>query len=149
MLNIWFDGFDKKCIKDPKSYFNLHKKPNWFNNEWVKKVIKEIDNVNAIKDEYMESPVFGAMSPERLSPGCKCLILLYAKPDCNVYASRCGDNCAKYILELAEEKDITITLHDGMIFTKDFTARILDTNKLITTGFEYIREYINWKYGKL
>ena len=63
MLNIWFDGFDKKCIKDPKSYFNLHKKPNWFNNEWVKKVIKEIDNVNAIKDEYMESPVFGAMSP--------------------------------------------------------------------------------------
>ena len=26
MLKIWVNGFRKDCIKDPNSYFNLHKK---------------------------------------------------------------------------------------------------------------------------
>ena len=48
------------------------------------------------------------MAPERLSSGCKCLILLYVNPTCNVYASRCGDNCSGFILDLAEKTDVVL-----------------------------------------
>ena len=47
---------------------------------------------------------------------CKSLILLYVNPLCNVYASRCGDNCAKYILDLTDETDVIITSYLAMDF---------------------------------
>lgn len=97
MLKIWLGPFRKNCIINPSGYFDDHKKPEWFNDPWVKEVIKKIDHVDAIKDEYMVSPILGAMTPMHLSSGCKSLILLRQNPMCNVYATRCGDNCAKYI----------------------------------------------------
>lgn len=131
MLKIWVNGFRKDCLRNTSRYFDLHKKPSWFNIPWVKRVIKEIDDVDAIKDEYMESSLFGAISPDRLSSGCKCLILLYENPLCNVYASRAGDNCSDYILELAEKTDVIITLHHFMKFERDFDAELLDINHVV------------------
>lgn len=148
MLKVWFDGFKNGCIKDPSSFFNLHKKKEWFSDKRVIHVIKEIDNVDVIKDECLVSPEFGGMSPERLSSGCKAIILLLMNPSCNVYASRCGDNCAKYILELAEYTDVVITLHHAMNFPRDFVCEILDNGKVVTTRADFLREYLNWKYKK-
>lgn len=149
MLNIWFDGFGHNCITGPPVYFNLHKSKDWFNNDYVRKIIKDIDGVTAVKDEYMEEPILGAMSPERLSSGCKALILLYTVPDINIYASRMGDNCAKYIIDISKEKDITITLHHAMLFPCDFEARILDNGVITHSAEEYLHEYFDWKYGKI
>lgn len=84
--------------------------------------MKKIDHVDAIKDEYMVSPM-------HLSSGCKSLILLRQNPMCNVYATRCGDNCAKYILDLAEDQDVMITLHHTMLFPRDFNGVVLDTGE--------------------
>ena len=46
-------------------------------------------------------------------------------------ASACGDNCAKWIVEIAKEKDLTINLHHIMDFSvcNDFEAVIMNTNK--------------------
>ena len=59
MLKIWVKGFREDCIKDPGLYFNYHKDRSWFNRDDVRQVIKEIDDTIAVKDEYLESPVFG------------------------------------------------------------------------------------------
>ena len=53
MLKIWVNGFQEGCIKDPNSYFNLHKKKDWFNRSDVKEVIKEIENTIAVKDDVI------------------------------------------------------------------------------------------------
>lgn len=148
MLNIWFDGFKHKCVTNPSKYFDIHKDKDWFNNDYVRRIIKDIDGVIAVKDEYMEEPIFGAMSPERLSSGCKALILLYIHPELNIYASRMGDNCAKYLIDMSKEKDITVTLHHAMVFPHDFDAVILDTGKEVHTRKEYMHEYIGWKYKR-
>ena len=137
MLKIWVNGFQKGCIKDPNSYFNLHKKKDWFNRPDVKEVVKEIDNTIAVKDEYMESPIFGGMAPERLSSGCKAVILLYVNPLCNVYASRCGDNCAPAIVRLAEKTDVIITLHHMMVFPEEFEAIMLDKGVAVHSRREF------------
>lgn len=141
MLKIWVDGFKDGCIKDPNSYFNLHKKRDWFNRQDIKEVIKEIDNTIAVKDEYLESPVFGGMAPERLSSGCKAVILLYINPLCNVYASRCWDNCVPSIVRLAEKTDVIITLHHMVVFPEKFEAIMLDTETAVHSRREFYLEY--------
>ena len=141
MLKIWVRGFRDDCIINPNGYFNSHKNRDWFNRSDVKEVIKEIDNSIAVKDEYIESPVYGGMAPERLSSGCKSVILLYINPLCNVYASRCGDNCVPAILRLAEKTDVVITLHHIMKFPKEFKAMMMDTGVVVNSREEFLREY--------
>lgn len=51
----------EKLIKNVNGYFISHKQRDWFNDSLVKKIIKDIDDTIAVKDEYLESPVFGGM----------------------------------------------------------------------------------------
>lgn len=145
MLRIWVKGFREDCIKNPNGYFDLYKKKEWFNNEYAKRYIKAIDDSIHVKDEYIESPVYGGISPRDLSSGCKCLIMLAVLDDCNVYASRMGDNCAKFIVELAEKKDITITLHHAMNFPDKMHAIMMDTGVIVNSRREFVREYARIK----
>lgn len=142
MLNIYVGEFMDNCIINVTSYFNRNKKKDWFNLPVVKRIIKDIDNTIAIKDEYLESPVFGGMSPQGLSTGCKAVILMEVLDNVNIYATKCGNNCVNDILEIASRKDVTITLHHPMEFPKDgFTAKIMETNVIIHTWKEFIDEY--------
>ena len=137
-------GSDYKdgCIRNVNGYFNRNKKKEWFNREDVKRIIKGIDNTIAVKDEYMESPIFGGMAPERLSGGCKAVILMSVLDNPHIYATKCGDNCVPYIIEVSRNKDVTITLHHCMIFPEDgFDAYIIETGKLIHTRKEFIDEF--------
>lgn len=148
MLKIWLGNFQKGCIKNPDRYFNLHKEKEWFDRQDVRDIIKNIDNVDVVDGECLNSKVFGGMSPERLSSGCKSLILLTINPQCNVYASRCGDNCAGYILDLAENNDVIITLHHGMLFPRDFEGVILDNGRKINSRKDFANAYIDFKYSQ-
>ena len=77
-------GIGVVCIVQVTSYFNLFKKKEWFNRESVKRIIYNIDKTVAVKDEYLESPVFGGMAPERLSTGCKAVILMEVLDQANI-----------------------------------------------------------------
>lgn len=145
MLSILFGDFAEDCIRNVTGYFNTMKQKDWVNDSFVKSVIKEIDSSDAIRDEYIESPVFGAMSPDRLSCGCKAVILLKVLDNPNVYASKCGDNCSCKILELAKVKDITITLHHCMKFPYDFEAYLPELGKYIHSRKEYIDEFYTFR----
>lgn len=141
MLYIRVGDFTKECITDVKFNFKRYKKKEWFNDSFVRKVIKEIDKSEVIKDEYIESPVFGGISPESLSSGSKALIMMKMVPERVVYATRCGDNCAPLILELAEEQDVTILLHHCMGFPDKMHAIVVDTNREVFSYDEFIEEY--------
>ena len=143
MLYIHVGGFELGCIKNVTGYFNLNKKKEWFNRPSVKRIIKRIDKTVAVKDEYLESPVFGGMSPEKLSCGCKAVILLEVlEGNPNVYATKCGDNCVEDILEIAKSKDITITLHHLMMFPEQFEAVIVETGRHIRSRKEFLDEWL-------
>ena len=142
MLKVWVKGFRDDCIKAPGLYFNRVKKKEWFNRSDIKQIIKEIDNTIAVKDEYLESPVYGGMSPERLSQGCKGVILLYINPLCNIYATRCGDNCFPSILRLAEKTDVVITLHHmPRLPLVGYDVEMMDTRKIVSGYKEMLLEY--------
>ncbi|MBR6060665.1 MAG: DUF4869 domain-containing protein [Spirochaetales bacterium] len=44
----------------------------------------------------IESPILGAIPPEKLSGGVQTLIMIYEKPDLVFDATSCGENCAKW-----------------------------------------------------
>ena len=109
MLHIYVKE-PKSLIKSVDSWFNRNKTKDWFNRQDVKDVILKIDNTRAVKDEYLESPVFGAISPDKLSTGCKALILMIIQ-DRPVYATKCGDNCVESIVQIGKGKELYICLH--------------------------------------
>ena len=87
----------------------------------------------------IDSPVLGKIPPTGLSGGVKTLILVKFEKDKVFNASTCGDNCAKWLLRIAENEDRTINLHHLMNFGKEpFTVRILNTNQIVDAMDELV-----------
>ena len=140
MLKIWLK-IDDKTITDVNSHFDLFKEKHWFEDEFVRKVIQNIDKSRVVSGEYIESPVFGGISPTMLSSGTKALILMRMCPEFKVYATRCGDNCIPYILELSEKQDVQIVLHHCMRFSDGIHAIMAESGKEVNSDEEFVREY--------
>lgn len=104
-----------------------------------RKMIKDVDLSTVLDSGVIDSPVFGKIPPERLSGGVKTLILIDNEPEKVFYASACGDNCAKWLLKIAEEKDITVNLRHLMNFgDAQFSIRILNTNQIVHSMKELV-----------
>lgn len=141
MLNIYF-GDMENAIYDTSLYFDNTYENEWFTHDTVKKIVKDIDKSNVISANCIQSPVLGQIPPSKLSGGTKTLILMYCD-DSRVYnATMCGDNCAKWILEIAKTKDLTINLRHVMDFGKDneFEIKILNSGVIVHNMKEYLKE---------
>ena len=85
----------------------------------------------------IDSPFLGSIPVERLSGGVKTLILMNNDSEHIFNASACGDNCAKWILEIAKKKDLTIRLGYLMDFGKDdFSIEIVNLGKEVHNALE-------------
>lgn len=141
MLNIYFgDKEGSKYIYNPDSYFNHWYDPNWLVKDLSKEIIKAVDKSEVIGPNLIQSPVFGAMSPDRLSGGTKTLILIDNDNEHIFNATHCGNNCAPYLLKIAENKDVTVTLEYIMDFGTDFEIKILNTGNVVNNFDDYFRE---------
>ena len=102
-------------------------------------MIQDIDQSTVLDSAVIDSPVLGKIAPTSLSGGVKTLILIKNEPQTVFNASTCGDNCAKWILKIAETQDITINLRHLMDFgNAPFTIRILNTNEIVHSMKELI-----------
>ena len=70
--------------------------------------------------------------------------MLFSYPTEHIFnASACGNNCAQWILKLAEQKDITIRLGYIMDFGKQpFDIYIVNTGTTVHTMLELDNEII-------
>lgn len=107
MLKIFFgDNPGDNYIFNPDVFFNNTYEDEWITSETSRKMIKDIDGSEVKGPCMIDSPFLGPIPPERLSGGVKTLILMQNDPDHIFNASACGNNCAQWILKLAEQKDI-------------------------------------------
>lgn len=120
-----------------KSYFDLNYLEEWFGDPLVQKMIQDIDRSEVLGPYCIQSPVLGQIPPTKLSGGVKALILLLKQPELEIYATSCGDNCAKWIVEISKLHDIHIVLRHIMHFDKDFEAICVDTGAVIKTLDDY------------
>lgn len=147
MLSIIY-GDMQNSIYNTNVYFKNTYEPEWFESDLAKKIVKDIDNSDVLSGECINSPVLGQIPPERLSSGVKTLLLMLNEPDKIFNASTCGDNCAKWILEIGKQKDLTINLRHMMGFGKDteFEIRIQNGGEVVHSMKELIpiaHRYLN------
>lgn len=129
----------KEAVYNTSVYFKNSFEDNWITTDFAKNVIQDIDKSTVIDSGLIESPVMGKIPPTSLSGGTKTLLLIANDNDRIFNASTCGDNCAKWILKLAESKDITINLRHIMNFGDgDFNIHVLNTNKTVHNMKELI-----------
>lgn len=102
-------------------------------------MILDVDKSVVMDSGVIDSPVLGKIPPVELSGGVKTLILVKFNTEKVFNASTCGDNCAKWLLRIAEEEDRTINLRHLLDFGEDdFEIRILNTNRVIHSMDELV-----------
>ena len=137
MLKIWYYA-NIDYMKDAPSYFDNVYEDEWIEDAFVKEMIQDVDHCVVISPHIIDSPVLGAITPRELSGGVKVLILML-KDDSFIYnMSNCGDNCAKWVLKIAEKKDLTVYLQHIMHFEGSFKIRIMNTGKIVCNPKEYV-----------
>ena len=132
MLNIYL-GDMKGAVYHPPTWFDNQYEDAWITDPLSKKMIADVDRSVVVGPHLIESPVLGPISVKEISGGVKTLILLAHDESGRVFnASACGNNCAKWILHISRQKDLTINLRHIMDFgNTDFEAVILNTNKTV------------------
>ena len=138
MLNIFY-GDMKEAVYNTASYFKYDYEDDWITDPFVKEMIQDVDQSIVLDSGVIDSPVLGKIPATGLSGGVKTLILVKFDKDKIFNASTCGDNCAKWLLKIAEKEDRTINLHHLMRFgTEPFTIRVLNTNQIVHSMEELV-----------
>ena len=146
MLSIYFGQMDE-AIYYPPVYFDNQYEDGWITELLTIEMIKDVDKSEVVSPHLIESPVLGPISVKEISGGVKTLILMAFDETGKVFnASACGDNCAKWILEIGKRKDLTINLRHIMNFGKeDFEIKILNTGEMVYNMKQFIEtaaEYV-------
>ncbi|MBR1673332.1 MAG: DUF4869 domain-containing protein [Eubacterium sp.] len=138
MLKIIFGEY-AGVVTNPAVYFKNTFEDEWITDELSKKMIKDIDKSTVISERVIESPVLGGITPRELSGGVKTLMLINNCPDIIFNASACGDNCAKWLLEMGKVKDVTINLRHIMDFGDgEFDIYIQNTDQVVHSMKELV-----------
>ena len=138
MLNIYF-GDMPQAIYNTAVYFKNTYEDSWITDELSREMILDIDKSKVIGARIIDSPVLGAITPRELSGGVKTLILIDHVSDKIFNASTCGDNCAKWLLKMGKEKDMTINLRHLMDFgNQKFQIHILNTDQVVHSMEELV-----------
>lgn len=130
MLNIFF-GDMPEAIYNTEVYFKNTYQDQWLEDDFAKRVIEKVDKSQVLDTHLIKSLVLGLIPPVMLSGGTKTLLLIKNNPDLVFNASTCGDNCARFILELARQRDVTINLRHIMRFGKRFKATVLNDGAVV------------------
>lgn len=146
MLSIYL-GQMGEAIYYPPVYFDNQYEDEWITEPLTIEMIKDVDKSEVVSSHLIESPVLGPISVKEISGGVKTLILMAFDETQKVFnASACGDNCAKWILEIGKRKDLTINLRHIMNFGKeDFEIKILNTGEMVYNMKQFIEtaaEYV-------
>ena len=131
MLSVYY-GDMPEAIYNPALFFKNSYSDDWITDELSKEMIRDVDKSEVIGPRIIDSPVLGGITPRELSGGVKTLICIYKRPDRVFNASACGDNCAKWLLEIGKRQDVTINLRHLMDFgEKEFSIKVLNTDQTV------------------
>ncbi len=140
MLSIYY-GDMPEAIYDTATYFRNVYKPSWITSSLSMEMIQDVDQSTVVSGNVIDSPYLGMITPEQLSGGVKTLILIDKDRNHIFNASTCGDNCAKWILKMAEKRKVVINLRHLMDFGKGpFNIFVMNSGKKVHTSLELLNE---------
>ena len=135
------EDMEKKYIYNTSMYFDNTYLDNWLTDELSVKMIKSVDKAVVLSSNAVDSKALGVIPVTKISGGLKTLLLIRHDNTKIFNASTCGDNCAKWILKIAQkaDRDIIINLRHIMNFgDKPFEIKILNNGKTVHNMKEYV-----------
>ena len=143
MLNVLINKSEvfNNCIWNTSVYFDNSYKDVWFDDTFARQMLLAIDKSRVITDGVINGPI-GNLTYDRISGGLKTLLLIYNIRDKIFNASKCGDNCAEWLLKIADKfeqegkGDVTIVLYHLMHFCEPFKIKVLNNNTIVTNSLE-------------
>lgn len=117
MLKVIF-GDCEEAIYNTSIYFDNQYLDSWIETEFARKVIKGVDRGEILSSHAIDTKALGIIPVTKISGGTKTVLLIENQPDHIFNASTCGDNCARYILDIGRRKEVTINLRHIMDFGK-------------------------------
>ena len=140
MLSIRW-GTTEDTIELVDSVFDNNYEDEWLNDPVVKEMVLDVDKSEILSPHCIESPVLGQIPPSELSGGVKALILAL-KTDWEIWATACGNNCAKWFLKIGERKDLTISIEHYFKFpVMEFDFIDAATGELFHDYMDFIVKY--------
>ncbi len=103
MLNVQL-GDMPDAVFNTAEYFKNAYLPEWIVKPLSVQMIRDVDRSEVVGPSLIQSPVLGPISPLQLSGGVKTLMLLDNDRSRVFNVSTCGDNCAKWILHIADSR---------------------------------------------
>ena len=144
MLKVFF-GSMPEAVYNTAVFFKNDYEDEWITDPMVVEMIRDVDHSEVLDSGVIDSPVLGKIPPVSLSGGVKTLILVRFEPGRVFNASTCGDNCAKWLLKLAEHEDRTINLRHIMNFGDGpFEIKILNNDTVVHNRREYVDVAIDY-----
>ncbi len=142
MLNVYF-GDMPDAIYNTAVYFKNTYQDKWITDDYSRRMIKDVDRSEVVSESMIQSPVLGSITPLQLSGGVKTLMLIRFDRKQVFNASTCGDNCAKWILDMAKDRKVVINLYHVMDFGPgEFKVRVLNSGNIAHNMAELIHESI-------
>ena len=144
MLNVYF-GDMPGAIFNTAVYFKNTYRDSWITNPLSVQMIKDVDKSDVVSESVIESPVLGSITPLALSGGVKTLMLVNFDRKHVFNASTCGDNCAKWLLKIAENRRVVINLHHVMDFGKGpLKIKVLNNGKIVKNMDELLTATVDF-----
>lgn len=142
MLSVYF-GDMPEAIYNTATYFKNSYRSSWITDPYAVSIIKDVDRSDVVSENAIESPVLGPISPLQLSRGVKTLLLMRFDRKHIYKASTCGDNCAKWILDMAKDRKPVVNLYHVMDFGREvFKIKVLNSGNIAHNLGELIHESI-------
>ena len=145
MLNIIFGDINEKdypnYVYEPGLYFNNTYLDSWITDDFSKRMIKSVDKGIVISPNAVDTKAMGIIPVTMISRGLKTLILLQHDNTRIFNVSACGDNCARWVLEIAKrsDKDLLINLRHIMDFgDKPYEIKIVNNDMVVHNAQEYV-----------
>ena len=152
MLNIIFGRENipheniPNVVLDPRDYFFLYKKPEWFEDPFVKEFLKVVDNTTVLFEEALKDYKGRGISTLMISTGCKTLCCIYFLSNELIFnGSAMGNNCLPFLVRIAQEKDITIFLEHYADFPREsFSLVDMYCNGVLLDPDKYEDAFCDW-----
>ncbi|MDC7278775.1 DUF4869 domain-containing protein [Butyrivibrio fibrisolvens] len=144
MLTIIFGDYkEANYISNPDMFFDNTYEDKWLESDLAKDIVKDIDKSDLEGPNLVVSPVLGSIPVTRISGGAKTLIQIAFDSEHIFNASACGDNCAKWLLKIGNDKDIVVRMGHVMHFPEEsFDIKIANTGDIVHTPYELVEKVI-------
>ena len=142
---IFFGIDDEKYSITPDGDYMGLALDEWLDDPLVQEMIEDIDKSKVLSQRCIQSPILGQIPPDYLSGGVKTLIMLLKEPDYHVDLMVCGNNCTKWIKEVAKHQNLHLAISTFDLDYPDIVMECLNDGDIIDSKkkwWEKLHKYV-------